>query len=418
MTDEANQLLDLIEEVIVQHGGDLGGWTRRSSDRLQLFDGRVTLSAKIEDGPEQDKVEPIHAHVLATLNDHQKEVLDACMFGMRDSREDSLKEIALFWMTQVAGPIKSFIDDKPVCMTVQSSVPNGNLKNGYSEHDYGIPGFRAAVGPEFSRGMETNFDGTYPWFRYAAESAAPRHVHLVKSIVFHRKDSGWYREMEIDGHDVSHSDPNWPATVGGPAFGYQTRFAIFTLEEETIRSRKELDRTINHFALNYNRYETIDELMECMVREGFDVNLVDQAEAFATIAFGRLYFEGSGVQYSSVVTWARADGRIEDDVPLMSVPAYSRARAIGAKLRESMASDDFQALCFYNAESRAIIQFIEASVKDGVSEPDLSGLRMLPCIVPEHGVSDATMNKAVAALEAKLIAKRVRSNKAWWQFWR
>jgi hypothetical protein len=40
------QLLDLIEQGIVGHGGDLGGWTRRDGETLQLFDGRVTLRAE------------------------------------------------------------------------------------------------------------------------------------------------------------------------------------------------------------------------------------------------------------------------------------------------------------------------------------------------------------------------------------
>ena len=40
---DADRLLELIEEGIVQHGGDLGGWTRRNDQSLQLFDGRVTL---------------------------------------------------------------------------------------------------------------------------------------------------------------------------------------------------------------------------------------------------------------------------------------------------------------------------------------------------------------------------------------
>jgi hypothetical protein len=39
------RLLELIEEHVVEHGGDLGGWTRRVDNSLQLFDGRVTLRA-------------------------------------------------------------------------------------------------------------------------------------------------------------------------------------------------------------------------------------------------------------------------------------------------------------------------------------------------------------------------------------
>ena len=54
MSDDADRLLDLIEEGVVEHGGDLGGWTRRHEDALQLFDGRVTLRAELHE--EDDEV--------------------------------------------------------------------------------------------------------------------------------------------------------------------------------------------------------------------------------------------------------------------------------------------------------------------------------------------------------------------------
>jgi hypothetical protein len=46
---ESERLLELIERVVVEHGGNLGGWTRRSDDALQLFDGRVTLRAEVNE---------------------------------------------------------------------------------------------------------------------------------------------------------------------------------------------------------------------------------------------------------------------------------------------------------------------------------------------------------------------------------
>jgi hypothetical protein len=49
---ESSRLLQLIEEGIVEHGGDLGGWTHCGDDALRLFDGRVTLRAELKDtGP-------------------------------------------------------------------------------------------------------------------------------------------------------------------------------------------------------------------------------------------------------------------------------------------------------------------------------------------------------------------------------
>ncbi len=67
---DPERLLERIEEGVVEHGGDLGGWTRRSDDALQLFDGRVTLTIKLEDRaqPDEGMVQAhVHVHVLTTL---------------------------------------------------------------------------------------------------------------------------------------------------------------------------------------------------------------------------------------------------------------------------------------------------------------------------------------------------------------
>src|SRR5215470_10515650 len=112
-------LLELIEKGVVEHGGDLGGWTRRFDDTLQLFDGRVTLCAEPNDAGPSAGDRAVHVHVFATLHEHDDEVLDACLFGIGESRENALSEAAVIWITGVAGPIKSFIDNRPVCMTCQ-----------------------------------------------------------------------------------------------------------------------------------------------------------------------------------------------------------------------------------------------------------------------------------------------------------
>ena len=95
---DADQLLDIIEEGLVSHGGDLGGWTRRADDALQIFDGRVTLRASVNDLEmgEERPPEPgmAHAHVRATLHEHDDEVLDACLIGMGDDRKGALAQAA------------------------------------------------------------------------------------------------------------------------------------------------------------------------------------------------------------------------------------------------------------------------------------------------------------------------------------
>lgn len=420
---DSERLLELIENSIVAHGGDLGGWTRLSNDGLQLFDGRVTLTARIVED-EQPTGGAVHAHVFTKLHEHDDEVLDACVIGIEDAREAALGQAAFIWTTAIAGPIKSFLDNKPVCMTCEAGVPGGDVSQGYSPSDYGLTGLRAYVGPSISRFMDdkvqSSIDDSKPWFRYAAESAAPRRVHLAKALIQSNGAAGWHRQLEIDGHDVSHHDPHWPAGVRGPDFGYITRFAVFEFPRNSaeIARRAELERTIRHFAESYAKYDSIDRLKQEMIGNGFDPDLVHETESISTIAFGRKFFEPHGVQYASTIIRARRDGRIETDVPLMSIPAYSRARALAVPLSETMSKDDFQALCFYNAESGAILQALQANGDD----LDLTKLTMYPCVVPDRGVSDQTMEAAMAKLNeiverTRAAKKNLVKPKPWWKFW-
>ena len=419
MMSDAIRLLELIEAGIVEHGGDLGGWTRRDSETLQLFDGRVTLRAELHE-QEQSNDRAVHTHVLATLHEYDDEGLDACVFGMGSDREEAVAEAAVLWITCVAGAIKSFLDGTPVCMTCQAGVAEGDESKGYSRGDYGLPGLRAYVGPSISRGFEEErvqaaIDDTKPWFRYAAESAAPRRVHLVKATILSRGKEGWDRELEIDGHEVSHHDSNWPAGIIGPDFGYLTRFAVFEFPQnsDAISRRRELERTIRYFAERYSEYESVDQLMTEMVSQGFDADLVHEVESISTIAFGRMFFEQHGMQYDPTIIRARRDGRIETGIPLMSLPAYSRARALVPLLSELMSSDDFETLCLYNAESNAIMQALNQHGDD----LELSSMSFYPCIVPDRGVSDETMDAALATLQNMIAQKHEQKSKPWWKFW-
>jgi hypothetical protein len=387
---------------------------------LQLFDGRVTLRAEVNDPGPAAAGKAVHVHVLTTLHECDDEVLDACVYGLGADPETALREAALIWITGVAGPIRSFLDNKPVCMTCQAGVADGDSSQGYSRGDYGLPGLRAYVGPSFARAFDDGpvqaaLDDTKPWFRFAAESAAPRRVHLAKASIVSQGQQGWTRDLEIDGHEVSYHDPDWPGGVRGPEFGYLTRFAVFEFPRNSaeIQRRAELERTIRHFAENYRRHDSVDRLMEAMVAEGFDADLVHEAESISTIAFGRVLLEQLGVRYSPTIIRARRDGRVETDVPLMSLPAYSRARALAVQLRETMEPDDFQALCLYNAESNAILQALEAAGE----KADPSGMKMYPCVVPEQGASRETMDKALQMLSGMVHRQGAAVKKPWWKFW-
>src|SRR5262249_30640167 len=154
------------------------------------------------------------------------------------------------------------------------------------------------------------------------------------------------------------------------------------------------ERTIRYFTENFTQHDSVDRLMEAMVSQGFEPDLVHETESISTIAFGRAFFERHGVQYSATIIRARRDGRVEADVHLMSIPAYTRARALAAQLHETMTKDDFQSLCLYNAESNAILKAMEA----GGDKLDLTKIKMYPCVVPDRGVSDETMQAALARL--------------------
>lgn len=390
---DAARLLELIEDRIVAHGGDLDGWTARSGDELKIFDGRVTLRAEIVDTREDMAV---HAHVFAALYDYDDEVLDACIMGMGDDLDAALAQAATVWMQGVGAPIRSFLDDRPVCMASRIDRHAGGI----------VAGGRAYAGPAFPRGIDraavSALDDALPWFRYAAESAAPRRVHLAKVSISTGQGTGWTRQLEIDGHAVSQRDEDWPAGVASSTPGYMTRFAVFELSPDEIERRAELDRTIRHFAEHYARSGSTEELMDGMVRQGFDPELVHQAEAISTIAFGRFLLERLGVSYSPTVIRARADGRVESDVPLLSIPAYSRARALAPQLQQALSSDDFAALCAHSAESNAILQAMEQSGDD----LDLSGARLYPCVVPDRGVPQETMDAALALLDQTIARQR------------
>lgn len=410
----ASRLLELIEERIVAHGGDLDGWTAHSGEELKIFDGRATLRAEIVDGGEG---KPVHGHVFATLHEYGDEVLEACILGMGEDQDAALGQAATIWMQGVGAPIRSFLDDREVCMASRIDEDAG-----------GVPaGGRAYAGPFFPRGLDDSvasaLDDTLPWFRFAAESAAPRRVHLAKVSITAGNGAGWARQLEIDGHDVSHHDPDWPAGVSSARSGYVTRFAVFELSPQEVERRAELDRTILHFAGHYGRSGSVDELMEEMVGQGFDPDLVHEAESISTIAFGRFLFEDRGVVYPATIIRARGDGRVEADVPLLSIPAYSRARALAPQIHQALTEDDFTSLCLYSAESSGIVKAMERS-----EDRDLTGLTLYPCVVPDRDVSQETMTAAIQLLQdmvnrnrpapsSATVSPAPSPKKPWWKLW-
>jgi hypothetical protein len=78
-----------------------------------------------------------------------------------------------------------------------------------------------------------------------------------------------------------------------------------------------------------------------------------------------------------------------------------------------MKQNDFQSLCLYNAESNVILKAMEVPG----DKLDLTQLEMYPSVVPDRGVSDQTMEVAVAKLNDLVDRNRSPSKKPWWNFW-
>ena len=79
-----------------------------------------------------------------------------------------------------------------------------------------------------------------------------------------------------------------------------------------------------------------------------------------------------------------------------------------------MPKEDFQSLCLYNAESNAIMKAMDAAG----DKLDLTKLTMYPCVVPDRGVSDQTVEEALVMLNALVERGRsTKKRKPWWKFW-
>ena len=247
-------LLSLIQGAIDAHAGDLSGATKLDGDRLQIFDGRATLRADVDTSLETDEIIILHCHVFATLHEFNDEVLDACVTGNGEDAEKALGETAFKWITGVAGPIRSFIDGRPICMTCKTGVKNGNPEEGYSPDHYGFEGIQAYVSPglatNLTEGDDSMFDaGNLPWFQYAAESASACKVHLAKVTLSPQEGQGWQRHLEVDGHDVSHVEKDWLPSSPNEPNSVLVRYAVFSFpdELEIASARAALDNAIESF---------------------------------------------------------------------------------------------------------------------------------------------------------------------------
>ena len=156
-----------------------------------------------------------------------------------------------------------------------------------------------------------------------------------------------------------------------------------------------------------------------MREQGFSHHLIDQVDTISAVAFGRLYFESTGLHYQPDAIRIRRNGKHEILVPLMGYPAYNRGRAIVARMVSKLSEEKRQAVCLYGNESYTIIQLIAQGT-------DVRQLALPHCLIVELGCSDEQMAEGMA-LRKKYFAE-IQANhaiktdackpaKPWWQFW-
>lgn len=393
---------------------DLGGKTRCRGDALELFDGRVSLTAVLGEPPRSPGLVGVHAHLLASLPEYDGETLDACVVGIGADQDAAVAQAAAVWLSTAAAPIRSFLDDKPC----GGAVRVGDSSAGNPPFYYGFPSVRAFAGPIAHRAMGTvnapaPNDEVGPWFRFAVESASPRRVHLAKTTVLYQPKKPASCELELDGHDVSHRGFEWP--VPSKSLAIATRFAVFEFPggPEAIRERAELERTIERFAETYAAGEEMNRIVDRLTQEGLDETHVIDVLSFAPIAFGRSLFEHLNVACASTILRVRRDGSFERGVPLASLPAYARAKALTPRLREKLGHDAFVALGRYSAETNVVEQAVAASP----GRTDFSSLLLAAPFVVEPGTAPEALRRTLASLRAETERVRAAARKPWWKFW-
>lgn len=402
--DSERFLLSEVERMLNQHGGDLDGATHLDGEVLSIFDGRVRLRAQVDPADRERSPLMAHAHLIAELAEEQDERLDACLVGIGKDVESALREIAQIWLTSVAGLIRSLLEGRAVCT---ASAIRPGIDRGFE----GVDGYIGPCNFRFKADEDTLQELVeQQYFRHAVAAASPRRLHLAKATIQAKGPKGFARHLELDGHEASLVDTPWATQVSAPENLLINRFAVFRFPEGSPvpDRRRQLERAIRFFALNYSRYETIEDLLAAMAEAGIDSELVHEVESCSTLAFGRYYFSNRGVQYPTTVFRARRGGKIEE-VPLMSLPAFNRAYALAKEIQEQLSREHFQDLCCYSAESNVLLKAIENGAQD------FSNMALAPCVVPDRGVDDATFESALAMMSERLGSSKPK--KPWWKFW-
>jgi len=163
-----------------------------------------------------------HYHVTARLPNGAERGLDACVVGLGETEELALSDIAEIYVRFALPPLLSLM--KPGAVSSVRVAPGTD--------DWGVPGFRAFVGP---LGMRGPIGGTQalgdelnrsPLFKGLAYLPTDGRAHLLKVVLVARNGT-WRRSLELDGQPTSIKDEHWTGAPAPPDFMSVVGFAAF-----------------------------------------------------------------------------------------------------------------------------------------------------------------------------------------------
>lgn len=215
------RLLQLIKDKLLSCGEPVVSEVQFEFEGKQLMacNRRLIVMAEVID-IEADR---IHGHVFAGLPNPKApqgaDWLDACVFGSGPSGV-AIEQAAEIWLHCVAAPILSCLSGQPVMAADHFG----------GAEPWGVPDRHGFVGPFFVRGDAGAVDmdalAECDAFRFDGYPDDTR-LHLVK-VVLQGGNRKWKRNLEIDGHAITHEDEDWSCSLPAPAAPVVgVRFAVF-----------------------------------------------------------------------------------------------------------------------------------------------------------------------------------------------
>jgi hypothetical protein len=406
--NEADVLLRMLSEELGEESPEIVGRLELTGEGLSVMDGRANLSVVIRDDPGAHPA-LVHCHVMTQLGEEHSGLLDACIVGIDQRREEGLRDAARSWKQLVGGPIFSLMHARAV---MGAEHFDGSQSVGAS----GCHGFVGPLGTRMlnKKGLDATASLDAPMFDYAAEIAPPGIVHLAKVTLQADGNGAWNRNLEIDGHLAAHADTPWKRGPAAPADGMATRFAVFHYADqpERIEDRRDLDSSIRRFVAAFQKVDDSDSAAEVLKNAGVEDELVNRVVAFAPLAFAHVIFATLRNSFPDEYILVRRDGTLLEGLQLMQEPAFARAMMLSQELS---GSETLEALKKVACTSSLVHAINNAALRG--SKPE--DLIMTPPVVFYPGASEEVVNKIEQMLAARLKEQfgALRKPKPWWRFW-